>query len=63
MPRAGITNVLRHYQAKGGGGHGIHCRADHELLVCIGLAAATTAIFVVAVITVVHGLRMAGRQR
>jgi hypothetical protein len=29
-----------------------------ELLVCIGLAAATTAIFVVAVITVVHGLRM-----
>jgi hypothetical protein len=34
-----------------------------ELLVCIGLAAATTAIFVVAVITVVHGLRMAGRQR
>jgi len=34
-----------------------------ELLVCIGLAAATTAIFVVAVITVAHGLRMAGRQR
>jgi len=34
-----------------------------ELLVCIGLAAVTTAIFVVAVITVVPGLRMAGRQR
>ena len=34
-----------------------------ELLVCIGLAAATTAIFVVAVITIVHGLRTAGRQR
>ena len=34
-----------------------------ELLVCIGLGAATTAIFVVALITVVHCLRTAGRQR
>ena len=34
-----------------------------ELLVCIGLAAATTAIFGVALITVVHGLRTAGRHR
>jgi len=34
-----------------------------ELLVCIGLAAATTAIFAVAVISTVHGLHSAGRQR
>ena len=34
-----------------------------ELLVCIGLAAATTAVFVVAVITIVHGLHSAGRPR
>ncbi len=34
-----------------------------ELLICIGLAAATTAIFVLAVITVVHSLHSAGRQR
>jgi len=31
--------------------------------VCIGLAAATTAIFVVAVITIVHGLHSVGRPR
>jgi hypothetical protein len=34
-----------------------------ELLVANVLAAATTAIVVVAVITIVHGLRSAGRQR
>jgi hypothetical protein len=34
-----------------------------ELLVANGLAAAVTAVFVLAVISVVHGLRTAGRQR
>jgi hypothetical protein len=34
-----------------------------ELLVANVLAAATTAIFVVAAIIIVHGLRSAGRQR
>jgi hypothetical protein len=34
-----------------------------ELLICIGLAAAVTAIFAIAVISVVHGLHAAGRQR
>lgn len=34
-----------------------------ELLICIGLAAATTAVFVLAVIAVVHGLHTAGRPR
>src|SRR5512138_1921234 len=34
-----------------------------ELLVAIGLAAATPAIFVVALIAIVHGLRSAGRPR
>jgi hypothetical protein len=34
-----------------------------ELLVCIGLAAAVAVIFAIAVISVVHGLRSAGRQR
>lgn len=34
-----------------------------ELLVANGLAAAVTVIFAVAVISVVHGLRSAGRQR
>lgn len=34
-----------------------------ELLVAIGLAAATTAIFVVALIAIVHGLHSAGRPR
>ena len=34
-----------------------------EMLVCIGLAAATTAIFAIAVISIVHGLRSAGRLR
>ncbi len=34
-----------------------------ELLVDIGLAVAVTAIFALAVISVVHGLHMAGRHR
>ncbi len=34
-----------------------------QMLVAIGLAAAVTAIFAVAVISVVHGLHSAGRQR
>jgi hypothetical protein len=34
-----------------------------ELLICNVLAAAVTAVFVLAVITVVHGLRSAGRQQ
>jgi hypothetical protein len=34
-----------------------------ELLLAIGLAAAVTATFALAVITVVHGLHSAGRQR
>lgn len=33
-----------------------------QMMVCIGLAAAVTAIFAVAVISVVHGLHSAGRQ-
>ena len=34
-----------------------------QLLVAIGLTAAVTAMFALAVISVVHGLRAAGRQR
>lgn len=34
-----------------------------ELLVCNALAAAVTVIFAVAVISAVHGLHTAGRQR
>ncbi len=34
-----------------------------ELLIGIGLAAAVTAMFALAVISVVHGLHAAGRQR
>ena len=34
-----------------------------ELLICIGLAAATTAVFALIVISIVHGLHSAGRQR
>ena len=34
-----------------------------ELLICNALAAAVTAIFAVAVISVVHGLHTAGRRR
>jgi hypothetical protein len=34
-----------------------------ELLVCNGLAAAVTVIFAVALISIVHGLRSAGRPR
>jgi hypothetical protein len=34
-----------------------------ELLVCIGLAAAVTAIFALALIFIVNGLRSAGRPR
>ncbi len=34
-----------------------------ELLVGIGLAAAVTAMFALAMISVVHGLRAAGRHR
>jgi hypothetical protein len=34
-----------------------------ELLVCNALAAAVTAIFAIAVIGVVHGLRSVGRPR
>jgi hypothetical protein len=34
-----------------------------EQLVAFGLAAAVTAMFALAVISVVHGLRAAGRQR
>ena len=33
-----------------------------ELLICSGLAVAVTAIFVVALIAVVHGLHTVGRQ-
>jgi hypothetical protein len=33
-----------------------------ELLVCVGLAAAVTAMFAIAVIAIVHGLRTVGRQ-
>ena len=33
-----------------------------EMLVCVGLAAAVTAIFAAAVIAIVHGLHTAGRQ-
>ena len=33
-----------------------------QMLVCIGLGAAVTAIFAVAVISIVHGLHSAGRQ-
>ena len=32
-----------------------------ELLICTGLAAAVTAMFAIAVIAIVHGLRSAGR--
>jgi hypothetical protein len=34
-----------------------------QLLVAIGLTAAVTAVFALAVISVVHGLRATGRQR
>ena len=34
-----------------------------ELLVCIGLATATIAVFAVALISIVHGLHSAGRPR
>ena len=34
-----------------------------QLLVAIGLTAAVTAMFALAVISVVHGLRSAGRPR
>jgi hypothetical protein len=33
-----------------------------ELLVCNGLAAAVTLMFVIAVIAIVHGLHTVGRQ-
>jgi len=34
-----------------------------ELAICIGLAAATIAIFAVAAITIVHGLHSVGRHQ
>lgn len=32
-----------------------------ELVICTGLAAAVTAVFVIAAIAIVHGLRSVGR--